>query len=269
MNLRQLILICSSVLLVSCSPYQKLLNSDDISLKYKEAENYYNAGEHRKANRLFEQVVPSYRGKPQAERVIFFFADTYYLNEDYFLAAYQFENFVKTYPRSQRVEEARFKAAKAYYEVSPVYSLDQKDTNTAIEKLQLFMDSYPDSERTVEANQMIAELQTKLEKKAFEIAKQYHTIRDYRASIQSFDNFVGSFPGTKFREEAMYYHFLSHYEIAVNSIRSKQLERLEELLELHQKIIRYYPDTIFLEDLDNKINRVQNLLEGFDTLTTP
>lgn len=253
----------------SCSPYQKLLNGDDMGLKYKEAEKYYNAGEHRKANRLFEQIVPAYRGKPQAERVIFFFADTYYLNEDYFLAAYQFENFVKTYPRSQRVEEAKFKAAKAYYEISPKYSLDQKDTNTAIEKLQLFMDTYPNSERVVEANQMIAELQTKLEKKAFEVAKQYHTIRDFRACIVAFDNFIGSFPGTKFREEAMYFHFLAHYEIAMNSIPSKQLDRLNELFELHQKIIRYYPDTIFLDDLSTKIEKAQDLKKGFDTLTTP
>lgn len=254
---------------VGCSPYQKLLNNDDTALKYKEAEKYYNAGEHRKANRLLEQVVPSYRGKPQAERVIFFFADTYFLKEEYFLAAYQFENFAKTYPRSERVEEARFKAAKAYYEVSPRYSLDQKDTQTAIEKLQFFMDTYPNSDRAIEANQMIAELQTKLEKKSFEISKQYHTIRDFRAAIQAFDNFIVSFPGTKFREEAMYYHFLSHFEIAVNSIRSKQLERLNELVTLHETLIRYYPDTIFLEDLENKMDTVQKLIGGFEAVVTP
>ena len=32
---------------------------------------------------------------------------------------------------------------------------------------------------------MISELQVKLEKKDFEIAKQYYTIRDYRAAIKS------------------------------------------------------------------------------------
>ena len=94
---------------VSCSDYQKLLNSDDTPTKYKEAEVYYNNGEYRKANRLLEQILPKYRGKPQAQRVIFFFADSYFQTKSYYLAAYQYENFVKTFPKSDRVQEATFK----------------------------------------------------------------------------------------------------------------------------------------------------------------
>ena len=62
----------------SCSDYQKLLNGDDTAEKYKQAEVYYNNGEYRKANRLLEQIIPKYRGKPQAQRIIFFFAESYF-----------------------------------------------------------------------------------------------------------------------------------------------------------------------------------------------
>ena len=68
---------CFSNIFLSCSDYQKLLNSDNASEKYKQAEVYYNAGEYRKANRLFEQIIPKYRGRPQSQRIIFFFAETY------------------------------------------------------------------------------------------------------------------------------------------------------------------------------------------------
>ena len=71
------LIFTSILLLTSCSEYQKLLNSDDTSEKYKQAENYYNNGEYRQANRLFEQIIPKYRGRPQAQRIIFFFAETY------------------------------------------------------------------------------------------------------------------------------------------------------------------------------------------------
>ena len=130
----------------SCSDYQKLLNSDDTSVKYKEAEVYYKNGEYRKANRLFEQIIPKYRGKPQAQRIIFFFADSYFQIKSYYLAAYQYENFIKSYPKSQRIQEASFKAAMSYYFQSPKFSLDQDDTYSAIEKLQVFLNLYPDSE---------------------------------------------------------------------------------------------------------------------------
>ncbi len=262
------ILVCLLTTLVSCSDYQKLLNSDDVPEKYKQAEVFYNNGEYRKANRLLEQILPTYRGKPQAQRIIFFFADSYFQIRSYNLAAYQYESFVKSYPKSERVQEATFKAAKSYYHQSPSYSLDQKDTYKAIEKLQIFINLYPNSEYNPEANQMISELQEKLEKKDFEIAKQYFTIRDYRAAIKANDNFIANFPGTKFREEALYTKFLSLYEIAINSVISKKEERLKELQEQYDLILRYYPETLFLADLDNKMKRVNSELEEFNTTTT-
>jgi len=248
-------------LVVSCSDYQKLLNGDDTSEKYKQAEIYFNNGEYRKANRLLEQIIPKYRGKPQAQRIIFFFAESYFQTKSYLLAAYQYENFVKSYPKSDRIQEASFKAAKSYYFKSPKFSLDQEDTFTAIEKLQIFINLYPNSEYAEEANQMIAELQEKLEKKEFEIAKQYYTIRDYRAAIKSNEIFIASFPGTKFREEALYTKFIASFEIAINSIDSKKTERLEELQQQYNVILRYYPETLFLEDLNKKISQVNAELE--------
>ena len=251
-------------LFFSCSDYQKLLNSDDASEKYKKAEVYYNSGEYRKANRLFEQIIPKYRGRPQSQRIIFFFAETYFQTKSYSLAAYQYENFVKSYPKSERVREAIFKAAKCFYLQSPSFSLDQNETYNAIEKLQVFINLYPESEFTPEANQMISELQEKLEKKDFEIAKQYFTIRDYRAAVKANENFIAGFPGTKFREESMYIKFLSLYEIAINSIFSKKQKRLNELKQQYELILRYYPETLFLEDLNKKMERVNIELSNYN-----
>ena len=117
--------------LSSCNEYQKVLNNDDLNVKYKAAEQYYNNGEYRRANRLLEQLVPSYRGKPQAERLVYFFADSYFQTKSYYLASYQFDNFIKSFPKSQKLEEASFLAAKSHYMMSPIHSLDQKETNTA------------------------------------------------------------------------------------------------------------------------------------------
>jgi len=197
-----------------------------------------------------------------------FFAESYLQTKSYYLAAYQFENFIKSYPKSDRIQEASFKAAKSYYNLSPIYSLDQEDTYTAIEKLQVFLNLYPNSEFAEEANQMISELQEKLEQKEFEIAKQYNTIRDHKAAIKANENFIAGFPGTKFREESLYIKFLSSFEIATNSIFSKKQERLEDLQQQYQLILRYYPETLFLEDLNKKMEVVNATLEELNTTTT-
>ena len=252
-----------SFFLVSCNEYQKILNSEDNNLKYKMAEEYYDNGEYRRANRLLEQLVPVYRGKPQAERLVYFFADSYFQTKNYYLASYQFESFMKSFPKSQKLEEASFFAAKSHYMMSPTFSLDQEETNTAIEKLQIFMNNYPKSNFTDECNQLISELQNKIEKKEFEVAKQYFTIYDFRAAIKALDNFVADFVGSKFREEALYYKFLASYEIAINSIQSKKYERLLELKQIHNSIVRYYPETLFEEDLTKKMNSVDKEINNF------
>ncbi len=254
-------------LISSCNEYQKMLNNDDMNLKYKAAEEYYNNGEYRRANRLLEQLVPSYRGKPQAERLVFFFADSYFQTKNYYLAAYQFESFIKSFPKSQKLEEASFFSAKSHYMMSPTYSLDQKETLTGIEKIQIFMNNYPQSKYTDECNQLINELQTKIEKKEFEVAKQYYTIYDYRAAIKSLDNFVAEFVGTKFREEALYYKFLASFEIAINSVESKKLERLNELKKLHTNIVSFYPETLFEEELTKKMETVEKEINTFANKT--
>jgi|TARA_Y100000287_G_scaffold27353_1_gene19124 outer membrane protein assembly factor BamD len=250
-----------SILLLSCNDYQKLLNSTENEVdKYTAAENYYNNGEYRRANALIEQIIPSYRGKPQGERLVYFFANSYFETKLYYSAAIQFENFIKSYPNSQRIQEAYFMEAKSYFMLSPRYTLDQDDTYTGIDKLQVFINRFPNSEYVSEALELMDELQNKLEEKDFEISKQYYTIRDYASAIKSLDNFIADNPGTIFREEALYYKWLSQYEIAINSIESRIVERVTELERSLDNFLRYYPDTIFIEDLSEKINIAKQLL---------
>ena len=170
-------------LTVSCNDYQKLLRSEDVAEKYKAAEEYYDNEEWRRASNLFEQISPKYRGKPQAERITFFYANSLLNTKNYLTAAFKFEEFVKAYPMSQKVEEAAYLAAFCYYKQSPTFTLTQEKTKEAIEKLQEFINFYPNSEKLSDASDLVQELRIKKEKKAFEIAKQYNKIRDYKSAI--------------------------------------------------------------------------------------
>ena len=258
---RIFIIVFLSSILLSCNEYQKLLNSTDNDTdKYNAAEKYYNDGEFRRANALIEQLIPSYRGKPQGERLVFFFADSYFQIKLYYSAAIQFENFIKSYPNIQRIQEAYFMEAKSYYMLSNLYTLDQDDTYTGIDKLQVFINRFPNSEYVSEALELMNDLQNKLEEKDFEISKQYYTIRDYTSAIKALDNFVADNPGTIFREEALYYKWLSQFEIAINSIESRIVDRVTELERSLDNFLRNYPDTIFIEDLSKKINIAKQLL---------
>ena len=268
-----ILLLSILIVATSCSEYQKVLKSQDMGLKYATAEELYNeaeAGEgnvrrkYRKALRIFEQIVPEYRGKPQAQKLMYLYANTYYELGDYFLAGYQFERFAESYHESEKIEEALFKSARSYYFLSPNYDLDQTETRKAIGKLQGYIDRFPNSERLSEANDMITELRVKLERKAYEIAKQYHHTEDYKAAIASFDNFIINNPGSPFREKALFYRFDSAYQYAINSYAYLMEERLETARGFYDDYMRYYSEGEFAEQANTALNDIQTRQQNFN-----
>ncbi|WP_224482627.1 outer membrane protein assembly factor BamD [Robertkochia aurantiaca] len=256
-------ILISALILTSCSEYQKVLKESDVKKKYEYAENLYNEGEYKKAIRLFEQIVPSYIGKPQGERIIYFYADAYYQTGQYYLSSYQFERFYKSYPRSEKAEEAAFLGAKSEYLTSPRYSLDQTATMSALNKLQVFINMYPESQYVDEANAMIEDLRSKIEKKAFEIAKQYNRISDYFASIKAFELFLKEYPGSVYREDALYYQFLASYNLAVNSVYSRREERLETAKENYLTLVENYPESEYRKEADALASDIEYQLENY------
>lgn len=260
-----LITLLIIITLSSCGEYHKALKSEDIAVKFAKGTELYEAGKYGKANRLFEQIVPKYRGKPQAEKLMFMHSNSFYMLGDYYLSAYKFEQFEAAYPKSEKAEEALFLSAKSYYELSPVYSKEQKETYEALEKLQLFINKFPESEYISQVNEMVKELDYKLEKKAFEIAKQYDRISDYEASIKSFDNFLLEFPGTSFREEAMYYRFDAAYKLAVNSTERKKQNRVNNAMGFYNSFKKSFPNSEHMEEVSQMNAELETLSQQYNT----
>ncbi|MGL2966051.1 outer membrane protein assembly factor BamD [Flavobacterium sp. XGLA_31] len=247
----------------SCSEYQKALKSEDVEMKFNVATKMYEAKKYGKAIRLFEQIAPAYKGKPSAEKMFYMYCQSLYKTEQYYLAGYQFESFASSYPRSQKMEEASFLGAKCFVQLSPVYSLDQTDTYKAIDKLQSFIDTYPQSSNLAEANTMAKTLREKLEKKAYENAKIYNNVADYKAAMVAFDNFIINYPGTPYKEKALFYKLDSAYKLAINSIQSKMEERLKNAKQAYLTLIKFKADTEFKAQADEMLARIDKDLQQF------
>ncbi len=250
-------------LVVGCSDYQKALKSENLGVKNKLAQSLYEDGKYRKAAQLYEQLKVSHRGKPQAERIIFFYANALLETKNYILAAYEFETFVKAYPKSQKADEAYFLMAHAYYMTSPNFSLDQTDTYEALDKLQEFINRYPESERMERANAMVQELRIKTERKGFETAKQYNTIRDYKAAMKALDNFIADNPGTSFREGALFVQFSAAATLAINSVAYKKENRLEDAKSKFENFKRLYPESTHMEDAQKLLEDIEQEILTF------
>ena len=245
----------------SCGEYQKALKTEEIGVKYDVATRQYDSGNYAKAIRLFEQIAPSYRGRPQAEKMFYMYAQAYFKTKQYYSAGYQFESFTTSYPRSEKVEEASYLAALSYSKLSPRYSLDQVDTFKAIDKMQAFINNYPTSDYVTDANKIVKDLREKLEKKSFETAKQYNTISDHKAALVVLDNFITDFPGTKYKESALYYKLDSSYKLAINSVDSKKEERLNSAKTAYLNLMKFNQTSEFKEEADDMLTQIEKDLK--------
>lgn len=251
------------ITLNSCSEYQQALKSEDVATKFKLGEQLFNEGKFSKASRLFEQIVPAYRGKPQAEKLMYMYTKAFYNTKDYYTAGYQAERYTSAYPKSEKAEEIAFLGAKSYYQLAPVYTKDQGKTQTALEKIQAFINRYPSSSHVAEANTLVQDLDGRLEKKSYHIAKQYNTLSDFQSSIKAFDNFLSEFPGTKLREDALFYKLDSAYKLAVNSVEYKKKNRLETAKSYYDTFKRLYADSKYMSEADKMLQTLNKELEQY------
>jgi len=243
----------------SCSEYQKALNADEVSVKFNLGTELYEAGKYSKASRLFAQILPQYRGKPQAQKLTYMQSMCFYNTKDYNNSSYQMERFINSYPESEKVEEMAFLGAKSYYLMAPIYSKDSEDTKIAIDKLQEFINAFPDSSYIEDANDLIFELDYRLELKEFNIALQYNILTDYQAAIKSFENFLIDFPGSDLREKAMYYRFDSAYKLAVNSVIWRQKERIENAISFFNSFKNNFNESELLVEMEYKMSELKEI----------
>lgn len=253
--MKKLLYILSILFFItSCSEYQKVLKQKEIKPKFDMANAFYEESLETgkkskmvKAIKLYEQILPTLQGKPQSQIVQYNIANALYNIEDFIQSGYKFERFTKAFPNSQKLEEAYFKSAESYYNLSPRYSLDQTDSKKAINKLQFYLDQYPDGQYFAEANEKLQELETKIERKYYEVAKQYHHTTRYKSAIYDFDNYLVEYPGSAYKEQAYYYKFESAYLLAINSFEYLMEERFDDALAYFEDYNERYPEGEFIE----------------------
>jgi len=186
------------------SEFESVRTSNDPERIYKKALEYYEEEDWLKAQTLLELSIPSYRGKTEAEDLFLKFAYTHYNNNEFILASHYFKNFATTFYNSEQKEEAEYMSAYSNYRMSPNPKLDQTYTMKAIEGLQLFINTHPESDRVETCNNLIDEMRKKLEVKAFQQGELYYNIGQYASAVKSFENMLVDYPESKDVEKVRY-----------------------------------------------------------------
>ena len=263
MKTRVLILaIMGLVAFSSCNDFNRLVKSTDHEMKYEVAMDFYDRGDYNRALQLFDLLQAAYRNTPRGENITLRTAECYYKQKDYGVAAYYYNKFCSTYPFSKSAERASYMNAYCSYLLSPESGLDQTNTYTAIKHLKAFTERFPQSDSIARANQLIDELNEKLEEKDYNICRLFYRMENYSAAITSFENMLKNHPNTKHREEILFDMATTYFDYAENSVPEKQRERYESCVEQCNTLTYLYPESPYLRDVQNIAAKARKKLDN-------
>jgi len=256
MLVRRILSILGVVLLSACGPFAKLEKSTNWEELYNGANKYYQEGEYNKAIILYEKVLPVIKGSEKAEMAEYNYADCHFKTKRYIESGGYFNTFYKTYSRSVLAEEALFMHAYSLYLDAPDYNLDQQSSKEAVTAIQQFVTRFPASASYERAMDMLKDLESRFEQKAYSEATMYYRLKDglfpgdfYRACIINFQNFAKDYPESKHNEELAYKLVEVSYAYAKNSAYDKKDERLADALKFASNFYRKFPASGYLGEV--------------------
>lgn len=247
-----------SLFLGGCAGTASILRSGDPELIYQKAMEFYAKEKWSRASDLFEGVHSYYQGTPREDSILFYNAHCKYKDRDYETAVELLDQFRRRFGRSLFIEDAEGMHAMCYYFLSPGPKRDQTITSQAIVAITEFISHYPNSDRTPKFREISRELTERLHEKAYLNAYTYYKIGRHKSAIVALKNALKQYPDSRFREEIMYLIVSSSYELAHNSIASKQADRYLAMMDSYVTFKFEYPESKHLRELERYAREAAN-----------
>ncbi|MEO8412330.1 MAG: outer membrane protein assembly factor BamD [Ginsengibacter sp.] len=259
-------LLMPLLILASCSTqFSKILKSKDYEYKLKMADKYFANKNYKNAEELYIELFAVFKGSDKFEDLYYKYAYCSFYQKNYLDAENLFKGFLEVFPNSARAEEVAYMHSYTFFMQSPKVELDQVNTSKAIGMMQSFINTYPNSPRVKDANDIIAKCRNKLELKDYKTAELYYNLQQYHAAGISFTNLLNTYPESRKGEDYMLMAIKSYFQFARLSVYDKQEERYQKVSTEYFDFADRYPESKLLKDAEdyknlslNNIKQIQN-----------
>ena len=255
-----LYILLASVMLSSCvGEFGKVLKSKDNEYKLKMAEQYYTQKKYYKAQQIFDDIFPYFKGDPRFEDMYFKYAYCAYYSKDYLNAENLFKTFTESFPNSSREDEAEYMRAFCFYKQSPKVDLDQTNTQKTISLLQAYINTHPESSRIKDATAIMDLCRKKLELKEWKNAQLYFDLGvNFKSAAVAFTTLMEDFPDSEKSDEYKLDVIKSYYKYAQQSLVFKQEERYLKVITECDDFSDRFPDSKYKADVSDYKTQSQN-----------
>ena len=227
------LLICISIFLSSCGISNPFDDNIPYKTRFDDGLAFFEEEKYVKSSQQFNIIVERASHTDLGDDALFFLAESYFLNEDYDLALIEFEKLVSRMGFSPYIEKSRWRIYETLMLLSPNFYHDQDSSLKAITQIQEFLDDFPNSEYSKDADKLINELRTRLAEKNMETGKLYIKLKAYDSAMTSYEVVVNEYYDTKFFNDAN----MEIIRCLVLLNKSDEAKQFLEDLEMNEKSI--------------------------------
>ena len=227
------LLICISIFLSSCGISNPFDDNIPYKTRFDDGLAFFEEEKYVKSSQQFNIIVERASHTDLGDDALFFLAESYFLNEDYDLALIEFEKLVSRMGFSPYIEKSRWRICETLMLLSPNFYHDQDSSLKAITQIQEFLDDFPNSEYSKDADKLINELRTRLAEKNMETGKLYIKLKAYDSAMTSYEVVVNEYYDTKFFNDAN----MEIIRCLVLLKKSDEAKQFLEELEMNEKSI--------------------------------
>lgn len=189
-------LIILSVIWMGCAG--NISDDDNYDTQFKEALLLLEKEKYISAQDILNRLAIRASHTEIGDDIQYYLAESFFLNDEFHLAIAEYNKLVRKMGFSPLVEDARWRICECYVSLSPRYYLDQISSEKAIEKLQEFIEDFPNSDRKGEVNVTVHNMRNKLAQKALETGILYIKLGAYDSAIITFEHMLSDYYDTEF-----------------------------------------------------------------------
>ncbi|MBU8933116.1 MAG: outer membrane protein assembly factor BamD [candidate division Zixibacteria bacterium] len=229
---RVLVIIIATGLMLSCGGNKTLTNltareTFELGREKYDKKKYFDAIE------KFQAVIYNFPGDAIVDTAQYYLGMAYFRNDDFQLAAVEFNRLALNYPSSAFFERAIYLKAVSYYESTPGhYGLDQSELKSAIKLFEDFLIDFPESDQVEGAREHLLAARTRMARKFYSSGIVYDRIGAYVAAKTYFQRVIDDYTDTEFAPLATYYYALMEFK----------LEDYEEARLKFESFLAVFPD---------------------------
>ena len=194
---------------------------------------FFDRGKYSRAMDEFNYIIMTDPGSKLANESQHYKGESLFQMKEYDEAWVTFDRYVRFSNDIAKIEKSQYRICECAIYLTNSYQRDQKQTQRALDQLQMFLEDFSQSKLAKDAENSITRLRIKLAEKDYEVGRLYLKLQEYESALIYFRSVLNNYYDTDFADDArigiIFTHILNENQQGARSYFNAEKNRFVKL----------------------------------------